>query len=1150
MYHMTHLLRMTSALVFAACLASSSYCTAQTAESVAREFRSPSRKYRPDTWFHVIGYNMSKDGLTKDLEAIKAAGLGGIQLFCRGGGDFPRVKPVVPLSPEWFSLIGHASRECERLDLTFTLQNCGGWAMTGGPWVPIEDAQRELVQTTFHVKGTAFDGRIPVSEEYLHVDKDYRDVCVLAFPTPLGDDQPVLVPAKYESNNDRVAWNKIFDPASDLNLSGKNSRGVINKNSDRSVGKVKGEDTFVQVSFADPVTIRSLRIPSTAVFLTDSTLASNVSLLIEKVEAGKRHLVATLKVPDGCWMDKQYDITLAVPEVTTSELRITFLGTGEPFVGRLFLQSKPRVHNWEAKAAYALRELMQDDTAACSPACVVDPAQIVNLTDRLVENKLAWKPQAGDWTILRFGHVNMGVLNGPSPEELQGWETNKLDRAPLENHLRNGMIGQLTSTLDGVAHDQLDGLLADSWERMIPTWTVKSETLLHEFQHRRGYDLLSYMPAMAGYIVHDAFVTDKFLRDLRETMDELYVANFFGHFTTIANEMGARSYIEGATGEVLPGDALRYYGVADVPMTEFWYRKTKLDDDALNYKPVKYAASAAHIYNKPIVAAEACTEGGCTWTEDFYCVKPLIDQHFALGVNHLVFHTFTHNPAEVFPGSTFGGTTGFPFVRNQTWWRHMPSFTDYISRCQCILQQGEYVADVLWYLGDELERPPYQMAPFPTGYQYDHVNAEVLRSRVSVKDGQLMIPDGGSYRVLWLRNSKRMLRSTAEKIKALASAGAIILADKPVDSPSLMGGADDLAEIRSIAAELWGDDVSGVKQCGNGRIYWGQTIGEVLKAEAVLPDVVVPPALGAFWTHRRTSDADFYFISSQNPQATDACVSFRVTGRLPEVWDALTGEQSRATVWKAEEGRTNVAISFDPHGSVVVVFRERGPAESISRMALGEQIVMSADAGWCRTHGQPLTSGVQRVGSRFGIWEPGDYSLTSSKGIESQLSVKARSTLLDKSWQLSFEGGWDAPSELSLDSLLPLSDHPLEAVRYYSGTVIYRTAVSLQRSRHLVLDLGDVGDIAEVWCNDQKIGACWAPPFVFDLSSAATEGANQLEIRVTNCWRNQLIYDVGRAADAKKTWTSNPPDRSNEKPKPFGLFGPVIIHSSDTTRVD
>ncbi len=1116
---------------------------AQAADPLAECFQAPPLEYHPETWFHVIGYNLGKEGLTKDLEAIKAAGIQGIHLFNRSGPDFPEVKPVIPLTPEWFSLIGHAANECQRLGLSLTLQNCGGWSMTGGPWVPIEEAQRELVQTTFHFKDGAFDGKIPATREHVKEDKNYQDVCVIAFPTPKGDDQPVLIPDDIESNNEKIPWGKILDPKSRVTIPVKGPAGAIKKNSDRNVGKVNGRDTYVQVRFKQPVTLRSISLPATSI-VSDSKLVTDIDLILETVQNGKRTKVAVIPIPDGCWMDKQHDITLSVPEVTTRELRITFAGAQDAFLSHLHLLSLPRAHNWEAKAAFALRELMQDTAPHYSPECFIAPESIVDLTGKLSADQLNWTPPKGDWTIIRFGHVNMGSVNGPSPKELLGWETSKLDQLPLENHLRKGMVGQMNQPGGAVGDGKLHGLLADSWERMIPTWTMQAETLFNEFQKRRGYDLRRFMPAMAGYLIHDTVMTEKFLRDLRQTMDDLYLENFFRHFTTLANGMGAKSYIEGAVGEVLPGDALRYYGVADIPMTEFWYNKSTPSDDYLNYKPVKYAASAAHVYNKKRVAAEALTEGGSTWSEDFYCVKPLIDQHFALGVNHLVFHTFTHNPTEVFPGSTFGGTTGFPFVRNQTWWRHMPAFTDYISRCQFILQQGEYAADVLWYLGDEVERPPYQMSPFPKGYQYDHLNSEILQSTLAVQDGNLTIKDGGTYRVLWLRNSKKMVRATAEKIKALVMAGAVVLGDKPIDSPSLMDNAGDLAAMRALSEELWGNAASGMKKTGKGKIYWGQSIGEVLQAEAVAPDLIAPKKLNAYWHHRKTKDADLYFISSQNGKATDATIAFRITGQQPELWNPLTGERHPAKVWQVKDGATHVAISFDPHGSAIVVFRRPTRDGSITKIEKGNQIILSAEPGWCQEHAENHTNPLWVNSTQLTCWDAGDYQLTDSAGKSKMITAQADAQTLNDSWQVSFAAGWDAPESLRLDALIPLSQHENKAVRYYSGTVTYRKKVTLSDGKSQMLDLGKVGHIAEVWCNGQRVGTRWAPPFVFDLSAVVKNGSNELEIKVTNPWRNQLIYDDGRAKEKQKTWTSNPPKNQSESPQAFGLMGPVLIRSS------
>ncbi len=516
------------------------------AEPLEENFEAPPTQYRPETWFHIIGYNMGKEGLTKDLEAIKAAGIQGIHLFCRGGGDFPDVKNVIPLSSEWFSLMGHAASECERLGLRLTLQNCGGWAMTGGPWVPVEEAQRELVEAVFHTKDGAFDKDVPLPKDFLKKDKDYKDITVIAFPTPAGDDVPVLIPDSIESNNDAIAWAKLLDPKTRYTKPIKGGGGIPGNMKDRVVGKVKGEDTYVQMSFKEPVTVRSISLPSTASVAGDSKVVSDIDLVIETMENGKLRKVGTVSVPDGNWMDKQYDITLAVPEFTSKEFRITFAGKQEAFLAHLHVSGKPRANNWEAKAAYALRSLQQDVQPKYPETCYIDPKTILDLSDKLSGNKLDWSPPSGDWTVIRYGHVNMGSQNSPSPKELQGWETNKIDKEPLDNHIRNGMVGQLNKP-GGALNGKLDGLLADSWERMIPNWTTDSETVFKEFEKRRGYSMRPFMPAMSGYLVGDTSLTDRFYRDLRQTMDDLYVENFFAHFTALSNEQGAQSYIGGVS---------------------------------------------------------------------------------------------------------------------------------------------------------------------------------------------------------------------------------------------------------------------------------------------------------------------------------------------------------------------------------------------------------------------------------------------------------------------------------------------------------------------------------------------------------------------------------------------------------------------------
>lgn len=846
-------------------------------------FRSPEYEYRPETWFHLCSRNITKLGITKDLEAIKRAGLRGIHLFSKGNDNadrvWPHVKQVNTLSPEWYAAVTHAAQECKRLGLSFTMNNCPGWSQSGGPWVPIEESQRRLVYTVRQITGgNPFRSTLSVQDDD---EINYRDICVLAFRTPKDDTVKYLVPSKLESNNRKVSWEPIIDRSKRLNPRPRRGakQGVVYH--EHIVNKVNGEDTWLQVFFEKPVTLRSLELPpGNKLYVDKNNPVVDVNLLIQRVKNdGKLSFVAERRIPSTSWQDGRVSLTFALPETTTQGLRITFRGSQPIALRNLYFHGCARVDNWETKAALACRSLEQQDVPEQDPACFIDSKSIIDLSDRLdpVTGKLDWDVPAGRWTVVRFGHRNTRHKDLPATSEAKGWECSKLDKRAIENHIRKGMVGKLTRADGSIGNGRLSGLLLDSWEKGVPNWTMRSDAMLKEFRNRRGYDLLPFMPALMGYVIDGHRYTERFLRDMRHTADDLYVENYFGHFTQLAHDYGAISYIEGAVGETIPGDPMRYYGVADIPMNEFWYPHPPSNPhQGRNDKPIGVAASAAHIYNKQRVAAEATTMLGTRWNEHPYAVKYLIDYNFTLGVNHVVFHSFTHNTYEdVVPGSTFGSHIGFPWVRGQTWWKHMPAFTDYLTRCQYVLQEGEFAADVLWYLGDDLARAEPQDYWFygesflypsldddveTRGYRFDHLNSEVLNSeRVSVRDGKVCIKDGGEYRVIQLRSSHRMTLETAKTLEKLVTAGAVIFGNKPQYSPTLMDGPDEEAELERIADALWGDSESGLRQTGKGRVYWGKSFREVMAAEQIEPDVRFPKGAHIHWIHRKIGDADVYF---------------------------------------------------------------------------------------------------------------------------------------------------------------------------------------------------------------------------------------------------------------------------------------------------
>ena len=1115
-------------------------------------FKQPNKKYYPETWFHLNGKNISQEGLTADLRAINYSGMQGIQLFNKKGPAYPDVPQINILTPEWEQMIAHVADETARLGLNLTFQNCPGWSMAGGPWVPAAEAQRELIHHEFHFSGGRnIRHRLAIAPDYQTADRNYQDIKVLALKTPKDHLLTDLTPIAYDTNNKTVPW---------LSLLNKTKR-VDNAQADESfktykkmgIRPVANESTWVTVDFASAITLRSIELPPVrTIFMDRQYPKTNIDILVEAKVNEKWQRVTTLNVPSTHWYDLQYPTTLAVPEITSQSFRLTF--KNDPlFLSYIKFNSRGYLHNHEAKASKSSRNLQSDTFQQLSPETTIDSTEVLDISEFMdQQGNLDWQAPKGDWTIIRFGHVNMLRTNRPAEPEATGWETSKLDKEAIENHLRNGMMGTLMRAGGPLDGHKIHGMLIDSWESYVPTWTMKKERLAEEFRNRRGYDMTPYLAATLGYVVDSVDVSNKFLRDLRATMDDLYVEKFFKHFRTVAHDMGAKVYTEGAVGETLPGDPLRYYGVSDFPMTEFWYPKAPSNQKEA--KPIYAAASAYHLYDKPFLAAEAATQLDVGWNESPKDIQYLINENFAKGVNHLVFHTFSHIPqTDVLPGSSFGGNIGFPLLRTQTWWRHTPTWMLSLARAQYMLQQGEFVADVLWYLGDEFDRHPFDTAPFPDGYKFDYLNAELLHNKVKVTDGQLYVEGAGNYKIIMLRDSQRMLLSTAEKLKELVSQGAIVLGNKPVNSPSLMDDDHDLSQLKKIADELWGNTPLGVKSVGKGRVYWGQSLEQVLESEKIQADVQVPKQTDVRWLHRSTEEAEIYYVTNQHNSALDVSITFREGAGEVEIWDIDSGKvhPAQLVTRSATNNSSNVLVQLPPHGSQFVVFNKtKKPKAEYHQLLFNQQTVLSAQADWFKLYSKS-TSPFQIQGPKLVTDNAGAYKLASDIQNVALRIARQVVSFTDNNWQLHFTAGWDTPETISLTSLRALNTHSNPAIKHYSGSVIYDTYFEFDNNTNYqmsLLDLGQVYDIAEVWLNGKKVATRIAPPYRYEVTDHLRVGKNHLKIVVTNTWRNQLIFDNQRAPDNKKTWTTNPPKQDEAALEPSGLVGPVSLINLNSYR--
>lgn len=582
-------------------------------------------------------------------------------------------------------------------------------------------------------------------------------------------------------------------------------------------------------------------------------------------------------------------------------------------------RSEVRIPGLAGKAAFQRQNGIQPIPAPDVPDEAVVPLDGVVVLTHLMRQDgwLEWDVPEGEWTILRVGHTPTGKDNHPATPEGRGLEVDKMSREALEAFWNDGVMATVLRDVGALAGKTLNNALVDSYEVGAQGWTPRFR---EEFRRRRGYDLLPYLPALAGYYVGSPEISERFLWDLRQTVSELFVENYYGHFATLCRRHGllfsTEPYGDGIFDDLAAG------GRADIPMGEFWI-------GGWTHETAKLASSAAHTYGRRIVGAEAFTaapELG-RWLNDPYSMKTLGDHIFCLGVNRFIFHRYAHQPwKDLKPGMTMG-PWGFHFERTLTWWEQSRAWLRYLARCQYLLQQGRFVADIALYAGEHQPvSPPFRLDLRERGYDYDCLSKEILL-QARVRDGRIVLPSGMSYRVLVLPDSRFMTPRVLRQVAELVRAGAVVVGPKPEKSPSLQGypGCDE--QVRRLADEVWGE-CDGVKvkehRYGKGKVVWGKDVVLVLQEMGVPPDFEVVPRDRVEYIHRVLGDADVYFVSNQRYRTVEVQAFFRVTGKVPQLWHPDTGMIEPAPVYRVQGGRTVVRLRLPPAGSVFVVFRPSG----------------------------------------------------------------------------------------------------------------------------------------------------------------------------------------------------------------------------------
>jgi hypothetical protein len=573
-----------------------------------------------------------------------------------------------------------------------------------------------------------------------------------------------------------------------------------------------------------------------------------------------------------------------------------------------------RIHNLGQKGLFGFdyQYGMQPAKAAVPVTAVVARAQIVDLTARLgAQGELAWDAPTGDWTILRIGHTPTGKENHPAPDAGRGLECDKLSREALDAHWNDG-IAPLLKKLGPLAGKSVNDCLIDSYEVGCNNWTPKFR---EEFLRRRGYDPIPFLPALTGRYVDGVEITERFLWDFRRTVGDLFADNYYFYFGELCRKHGLLASVEPYDG---PFECLQVGARADILMGEFWAGSSGESSS------VKLAAEAAHTHGIKIVGAESFTadpDNG-KWLNHPGSLKALGDLTWCTGVNRFIFHCYAHQPwMDKAPAMTMG-QWGTHFGRFNTWWEQSKTWIQYVTRAQYLLQEGRCVADVLFFGG---EAAPNGGVHFPElkakGYDYDAIGTDLI-GKLNVNHGQVVTPVGGTYAVLALPTTTWMTPSLARTVRELVKDGATVIAPKPLKSPSLTDYPQADAELAKIAEEVWGPG-TGEQAFGKGKVISNRSLEEVLASLGVKPDcAALSNAARLAFIHRVIGKTDVYFVSNQKPQPDTVECAFRTVGRLPELWDAETGQRQVAPLWRVEDGRTVVTLSLEQAGSVFVVFQQ------------------------------------------------------------------------------------------------------------------------------------------------------------------------------------------------------------------------------------
>ena len=1068
---------------------------AQQTRSLREQFQNPSDEAKPWTfWYWMYGV-VSKEGITADLEAMKHAGLGGTYLMpikgIHEGAQYDG--KAQQLTPEWWEMVRFSMEEADRLGLKLGMHICDGFALAGGPWITPKESMQKVVWSDTIVDGGKLNAlRLPQPEAY---ENYYEDIALFALPVEDAADE---MPAKITCVNLATANN--VKSAQTVNM---DAAGIIRSS----------YPCYIQYEYKQAFTCRNIEI----VLNGNNYQAHRLKVMASDDGVNYRFVKQLVPARQG-WQNTDENSTHSIPATTARYFRFYWTPEGsEPGsedmdaakwkpnlkIKELRLHQEARLNQWEGKAGLVWRVAESTREEEIGKEDCYSLSQVINLTEQYKnapashskEKTITAVLPKGKWKLLRMGHTATGHTNATGGGG-KGLECDKFNPRTVRKQFDNWFAQAFVKTHPEVARRVLKYMHVDSWECGSQNW---SDSFAKEFRTRRGYDLLPYLPLLAGIPMESAGRSEEILRDVRTTIAELVVDVFYQVLSDCAKEYDCQFSAE-CVAPTMVSDGLLHYQKVDLPMGEFWLNSPTHDkpNDMLD------AISGAHIYGKNIIQAEGFTEVRGTWDEYPAMLKTLLDRNYALGINRLFYHVYVHNPwLDRQPGMTLDGI-GLFFQRNQTWWdKGAKAFSEYATRCQSLLQYGHPVTDIAVFTGEEVPRrsvlperlvsslpglfgterveserirlanegQPLRVRPVGVthsanmadpekwvnplrGYAYDSFNKDALLRLAKAENGRMKLAEGMGYKVVVLPLSRPMN-------------------PEPVLSPAVRKKMDELKAAGVIVPAL-------------------PYTEEDFSAYGLERDMIVPEDVA--WMHRSGELGDIYFVANQREETRTFTASMRINGRKPECWNPVTGEMNTHPSYRIHDNRTEVTLTLAPNESVFIVFPTEEAADK-ERTSTDKR--------------EPLNRTL----------ETEEYTVTF---------LATGKTVVRK-------------------DLFDWSKEEDEQIRYYSGTAVYKATFrwkdKLKKGQPVYLNLGKVCNLATVRVNGIDCGTVWTAPYRADITSALKKGTNELEIEVTNTWANALKgVDEGKAP-YDGIWTNAKYRKQEDTLLPAGLLGILTIEN-------